>query len=155
MNKQIRENIFETNSSSVHSFSIARDAQVYDTFYCYDDEIVNVDTAEFGRGDGEVISNANEKAAYLYTYALFYSKKPEDYIEQLRRVFKEHTKKDVVFEHEVKGHKIEDVEAYEEGYGYIDHQSVEKPEMIFKGGDYYIKEFVFNPDSILILEADG
>lgn len=60
---QIRDNVFETNSSSTHSLCISKDKFDYKNLPAY----MNVYTDEvFGWGN-DCLSTSDEKASYLYT----------------------------------------------------------------------------------------
>jgi hypothetical protein len=78
--KQIRRGIFETNSSSIHSITIANNES--DDFKNYLPEKLVFDVGEFG-WEFDRYNDTNTKANYLYT-GLFYHKKKEEYLNKIK-----------------------------------------------------------------------
>jgi len=81
--KQIRLNVFETNSSSTHSIAITKNNNVVD----YPDSI-NFKFGEFG-WEKDTLSSVDEKASYLYTAIINYASNPDDYLEYLENILNE------------------------------------------------------------------
>ena len=128
--KKIRKGVFETNSSSTHSISIsiAEDGNKIklDTLPLDEDGVCRIHQDEFG-WEHAMFNSPTMKAAYAYTYA-----KDDIYkMARLGRVIGEQTKASIEFE---------------EGDGYIDHQSYDVCEEAFKD-DETLKRFIFSPMS--------
>lgn len=140
--KQIRKNCFETNSSSTHSLIIKSDVTV-DTIK---DEICGIEfeLGVFGWGT-EIYRDTHTKASYLFTYCHI-NGLPVDFIsEVLDRYGIDYTFRS--------GSELEPYEDF-----YIDHQSVDYAEEIYK----YTKEsesnllnYLFNTDFELIISNDN
>lgn len=128
MKKQIRRSVFETNSSSVHSITIALTNSYEDTINSLEDDVIGFHFGEFGWGYEEYDSVDN-KASYLWTGIVC-----SDYFtpEQIKQV-KENIK-NVLSKHGLSGY-FEPYEtcSYETSdggtrvycrpinYGYVDH----------------------------------
>lgn len=71
MKRQVRRNVFETNSSSVHSISISNKGTLEPSYLCVDDETnkIGVSFGEFGWGYDK-INSQSEKLEYLLTMAI-------------------------------------------------------------------------------------
>src|SRR4051794_35085386 len=69
MKTKIRRGVFETNSSSCHSISIASGAEVNDTLYVNEEGVCDIHPGEFGWGY-EQSRDASSKAAYALTWAM-------------------------------------------------------------------------------------
>lgn len=133
--KNIRQSVFETNSSSTHSVSVSKDTDgIYDTLFP-ENGILTIDGMDFG-WEWQTYNDAATKAAYVAVY-LNYNALQKDTLE---KVLKEHTgAKEVVF-------NIKDF--------YIDHQSVNEAGYLFLSEET-LKEFIFNPKSYLMLGNDN
>jgi len=142
--KNIRQNVFETNSSSTHSISISNKTPgVYDTLELSDDGVLVLNGGEFG-WDWKRFHDALTKANYAAVHA--YSN--DDLKEMLRKVLREHTgAKAVVF-------NFSDNFNDDKPWGYIDHDSVGVCNDAFLDEDT-LKEWIFNPDSYLITGNDN
>ena len=133
---KIRKGVFETNSSSSHSISIATaDKQfVLDTsFMPEEDGVLRLYGGEFG-WEWNKINDSNTKANYCAVCAI-----DDDYkSDMLIEVLQEQTgAKDVEFAFN------------KEGYGnYIDHQSYDVPLEAFKSKET-LRNFIFNLNSWL------
>jgi len=137
---QKRIGIFETNSSSTHSVSI-------DTGFDYVmpesiGEIIVIEPGEFG-WEQERYDDFSSRASYAYTYAKNYGRKKD--LMDLINVIESFTGSKVEFE------KNED-DFYENGY--IDHQSVDEAEIIFKNKET-IKKFLFGRKSYFKTDNDN
>lgn len=64
--KTIRNSLFETNSSSVHSIVVnGQDEYSYKNFDC-----VNLDEFGWGYGEDNLLKTPDQKLSYLFTYAI-------------------------------------------------------------------------------------
>ena len=141
MKRLIRHGVFETNSSSSHSISIARGAKIYETLKVDIYGCVRIKPGEFG-WDEERFYEPEDKASYAMAYA---AKQPNgDCLEMLGDVIKEHTGcKTVLFgEDECRN------------FGYIDHQSDDVCMDAFASKEA-LKEFLFNPESYVETDNDN
>jgi hypothetical protein len=97
MTTQIRQNVFETNSSSTHSICIAKDVELFPSRF------LRFTFGDFG-WENVVLGSIDEKASYLYT-GLIDNDRQEDF-------------KRIVATLERKGIEVLVVE---DGEGYVDH----------------------------------
>lgn len=128
---QIRKNVFETNSSSSHSVVISEGTDFITEKF---PEVIEIETGEFGWGYDEY-SDWYNLASYAFTHAMNDSKK----MNMLKNVIKEYTGSDVKFI---------------PGDGYIDEQSFDEAESLFKDEDT-LKRFIFGKNSSLIIDNDN
>lgn len=136
--KKIRNKCFETNSSSAHSVTVAETTDMYDTLLPDDNGKINIrGNGEFGWGY-DTYNDPYTKAQYL----LQYSQDDEVRQDEVKEVIREHTQAKSV--------------NFENGGGYVDHNSIGETsiENIFLSKDS-IKEFIFNKNSILIIDNDN
>lgn len=155
MKQQIRHNVFETNSSSTHSISIApgNEELLMDTSLKPDENgNVILQGGEFG-WDYDSYYDAQSKASYMAIYASCWSgDKKEEFIEKLKRVIIEQTgAKDVLFnfteEYDSKDGK---------NWSYIDHQSVDSEDYHWVFDDEEtLRQFIFNRNSVLTTDNDN
>ena len=164
MTIQIRYGVFETNSSSTHSISVATGAAVYETLPLSQDDYVVLKGGEFGweRAD---YNDALTKANYMAIYAMSWAhKKPrsegplteadhfyykEEFTEILKGVIKRQTGcKDVIFAF--------GTDWNDRNWSYIDHQSVESNDYhhLFYD-DKLLKQFLFDSNSWLETDNDN
>lgn len=154
--KNIRNGVFETNSSSTHSVSISSGCAVYDTLVPDDDGNIVLTGGQFG-WEWETYTDPQTKANYAavycsdsdgYTSEL--KSRASKYREMLIDVIKKHTgAKNVVFDFTT---DWEEARKLGVETSYIDHQSA-----IYEGGDCdlafkdeeTLKNFLFNPASEL------
>lgn len=137
MKKQlIRNNVFETNSSSSHSISIADNTKEFtlETIYPDQDGIVIVEGGEFG-WEWEKYNDAQTKASYCAVY----SQNNPDKRKMLIEVIKEQTGAEMV--------NVSDE-------GYIDHDSDGVASDAFVSKDT-LKNFIFNKNSWLFTGNDN
>jgi hypothetical protein len=141
--KNIRRGVFETNSSSTHSISIAANtAGLYVTLMPDADGVITLTGGEFGWGQ-ETYYDAHTKASYC---ALDTTN--DLYLRQLLvDTIKNHTgAKDVVFDFS---------DDYKHpNYSYIDHQSHGTSHEAFSN-EQTLKDFIFNPNSYLETDNDN
>ncbi len=150
--KVTRRNVFETNSSSTHSITIAGgdyEPQGLDVSPEHG-SAVRIHPGEFG-WEQATYRDAATKASYALTFA----KQTEDdaALELLRRVIAAETAAVVVFVQTGDEHHP---------WGYIDHQSCESYDgevegaavEVFKSRDA-LRDFIFNPQSVLVTDNDN
>lgn len=143
--KKIRQGVFETNSSSMHSVHIAESSKdtIYKTINPNEEGVIEISSGKYG-WDEETFSSVNDKASYAFTYTQYGDE--ERLIEMLRSVIKKHTGcNEVVF-----------LKTSDEYYpkGYIDHQSTEVLNEAFSSEES-LKEFLFNPESYFQTDNDN
>jgi len=138
--KNIRNKVFETNSSSTHSISIYNATQgLYDTIVPNSKGVIALVGGEFG-WEWEKYNDAETKA----NYAAVFAKDNQQMTDMLEQVIKDHT-----------GAKKVDLSGVG---GYIDHQSA-----LSEGGDALkafdtpqtLKNFIFHPESWLFTGNDN
>lgn len=139
---QIRQGVFETNSSSTHAVSVVR----YDASCCEIPESIHFGTSgEFG-WDNERYFDIASKANYLWIAVCDEFNRLEDEDELLRikaafvKILNDYGVKHVTFDEEdYKEHQLWDGEPYLEIDGYIDHsnelygwaqQMIDDPELL-------------------------
>lgn len=136
--KNIRNNVFETNSSSTHSISIAENCDgIYDTLPVENGKVL-LTGGDFGwawEKFDDTLSKAN--------YAAQYAEGDKKLTDMLVAVIKSHT-----------GAKEVELELS----GYIDHQSARVEGGACKEAftnKKFLKEFIFNPESFFITGNDN
>ena len=163
----IRTGVYETNSSSCHSISIAKGTEVYDTIVPDSEGKIILTGGEFGGSySKEHVTDAFTKANYAALLLIYLEKfrnqsydpkKAEfanmHYVQALynfHKVIKEHTgAEEIIFDF-----TMEDYNHH--NYSYIDHDSVEsKSDFEALTSAENIKEFIFNPKSVLTLQYSG
>ena len=140
--KTIRNNVFETNSSSSHSLCIS-EGTLDDMIYPDEEGKIKLVGGEFGWGYEEY-NDALTKANYCTVAFLNH----ESNLEMLKEVIIEHTKcEEVVI--------LAELYNYRSLYNsYIDHQSIgEAADNIHSKED--LKNFIFNSNSKLIIDNDN
>lgn len=139
--KNIRQNVFETNSSSTHSVSInANTDGIYDTIIPLDNGVITLIGGEFGwewRQINDTLTKAN--------YAAVYARDDEKLTNMLTNVIKDHTgAKEVIYdldEYSYIDHQSDKHEGGECGYAFATNQS--------------LKDFIFSPNSWLFTGNDN
>lgn len=140
--KKIRQQVFETNSSSCHSITISNTGNLFQTLYPDDNGNIVLYGDEFGWGV-ETHNDVATKASYLVTHLKTVSDHNE---EMFVKVIKEHTgAKNVIIE--PNGDKFFP-------YGYIDHQSEGEANRAFKS-EMTLFQYLFNPNSELHIDHDN
>jgi hypothetical protein len=133
--KQIRKNVFETNSSSTHSICIANTSDLI---------IPNEIEFKFGEFGWEIdkLSSIEEKASYLYT--ALYAFDELDYIDELKQIFID------------KGITTTFDDPNDVDCGYIDHYS-ELSDFIknIKNNENVLFEYLFSPLSFVLTGNDN
>jgi hypothetical protein len=152
MTKQIRQAVFETNSSSTHSISVASgptEGILLDTIGVIDVDgvpTVVVPPGEFG-WEVEDYNDAPTKASYAAIYARDWSGgRSEEFFDILTKVIEDQTGCDHVV------YNLGD-----DCWGsYIDHQSVECGELDYLFDDpEALRQFIFNRNSTLHTDNDN
>ena len=141
---KVRNNVFETNSSSCHSISVhSGNADMYQTLYPdHKEGVLTFTGGEFG-WEFAKYHDAITKAEYLVTLFKVHGKSDQELFE---RVVLDHTGATRI-EYDIKG---------EYDVAYIDHQSTEDPSKpIFHLTYETMKDFIFNPDSVLMTGNDN
>ena len=166
MKRQIRRNVFETNSSSMHSLSICK--QGCNGFLSVDEETNKVITnfGEFGWGYEKYYS-ASKKLSYLVTMLVETHnecKSMEELCEtedfkNINSVVAEHCDCDGIFIDEEVGVKSYTWNGKEYSYfeheGYVDHQSVMQINDLLDEYGCTIEEFIFDEGIKLIIDNDN
>ena len=138
MTINIRQQVFETNSSSSHSITIAKNNDVLETIIPDEDGNIHLKGGQFG-WEWTQIKDPLIKANYCAVDQW----ENKDRIEMLKQVLKEHTgAKEIIFD-------------ISEGYtgspqinGYIDHDSLGTTSSVFKNLET-LRNFIFNPQSVI------
>jgi len=147
---KLRRGVFETNSSSTHSISIASGAETLDTLYVDPDGVCRIHGGEFG-WEVEDYNSAPMKAAYALVWAKEYGN--EQNRQMLKKVIQTQTgAKDVVFTDFVDADR--NLVSAEYDPGYIDHQSSDVCAEAF-ASEETLRNFIFNQRSILHTDNDN
>jgi len=134
--KQVRQEVYETNSSSSHSISIAswNRKTIYDTLIPDEDGVIKLTGGDYG-WEGGSSRDCLDKCNYCAQDTI----NNQAYSDMLAEVICEHTgARLVVFDCD----------------GYIDHQSQGTSYDAFSSKDT-LKEFLFNPRSYLDIDNDN
>ena len=165
-----RSGIFETNSSSSHSISLAKggDTPLKSTLYINGNNEIHIMADEFGWGE-DIHNDAETKLSYLVTW-IFYrvdyeqitklcdeGSNAEGYVgllsgeiaffwDKLKNIIKEFTGATLHLDTSEGNYAV---------LGSIDHQSYDVAADLLKGSDKEIIEFIFNPASTLVIDHDN
>lgn len=151
--KNIRQGVFETNSSSTHSITLGpNNDSIMDTLPLDFQGNVVLLGGEFG---WEICNykDANSKASYAAIYALDWSgAKSEEFVKTLKDTIVDQTGcKDVIFDFSTDW----SVDMHETT-SYIDHQSVEDNDLDYLFEDpELLRNFIFNKNSVLRTDNDN
>ena len=143
--KNIRQQVFETNSSSSHSISICSSSQTYSTIHPDENGVITLIGGEFGCGYEEYY-DSETKANYC-AVDMF---NDESKIEMLKKVICDHTgAKEVVLD-------FDPHECYSNSHNwsYVDHQSQGTSSDAFEN-ESTLKNFIFGRGSYLIIDNDN
>lgn len=165
MRRQVRRNVFETNSSSMHSLSIAKKGV---TEYLHVDEYTNKVITEFGEfGWGyEEYNDPETKLSYLVTmlvethsdcYSLEELYNTEDF-KKINDIVAARCECDGVEINEKITQMVSfDGKKYDwnSHEGYIDHQSVEAIDTLLERYNCTIEEFIFDKGITLVIDNDN
>lgn len=171
----IRNNVFETNSSSCHSLEITDETELNDIPIPDDEGVITLLSGDFG-WELRTYYSFESKAAYLIVYIRDWCKdqkedRKEEFKTILEDLIKEKTGGTVAYElgfWDRKTVTYKDKQGKEfsyetnEGDGYIDHQSVEDKDLHFlfdkTHKDYIegeLERFLFNKKSVLETDNDN
>ena len=141
---KVRRNVFETNSSSMHSLSIIkRKDNQYD--YLGKDETLFIELGEYGWGYDE-LHTAGEKLNYVLT-KIYYDAIDEESLNIVKDLVLQKTGCDI------------EIENYNDGNFWIDHQSIDmlSKQQQASGLCYrdFIETVIFNPNYVIIIDNDN
>lgn len=147
MRKQIRQSVFETNSSSTHSVTIG-----YGNHFVPYYEELDIVTDEFGWGEC-TYTNLEDKLSYALTFALqsAYDKKN---FEMLNDLLVERMPECLITYEGMEYKELLDSDWDDMDLGYIDHQSVEEASKIFNSEED-LEDFIFSTDSYFETDNDN
>lgn len=153
MKTQIRQAVFETNSSSSHSLTVATFAEgdILDTLYPNNEGVIVVEPDDFG-WEWEDYSDPQTKLSYCAIYARDWVGDDTDkYLAILTSVIQQQVGTDVVVQYPLEKDKNGNYKS-----GYIDHQSVESRDLdyLFQEPEL-LRQFIFNPKSTLSTGNDN
>jgi len=165
MKQLIRHSVFETNSSSCHSISIAQGMELNNIPYPDNNGNIKIESGEFG-WEVDSYNDFDSKASYLIVYIRDWSRgKKEEFRNIFENVIKEQTGcenilyEDQFWDIETKEYEYEGkVRSYESnlGRGYIDHQSVEDGDLDYMFENISeMKDFLFCTGSVLYTDNDN
>ena len=138
MKKQIRQGVFETNSSSTHSICIAKDVELIIP------KGLHFEFGEFG-WNFDTLKSINQKASYLYT-GLIVNDRQKDF-NKIVEVLK---KKDVIATYE----SIDDRTIWD--CGYIDHSDKLTNFLnVICEDEEKLMRFLFSPMSFILTGNDN
>ena len=155
-----RKGVFETNSSSMHSVTVADNGGLKNNLACDEEGMIYVEGGEFGWEEAEY-TDVYTKLSYLITFIFeryvdlrtrevtwrrFNPSKERYYWKKLQRVVENFTG------------CLLDIKMKEKNtfpMGYIDDQSREVAEALLDGTDGRLKRFIFNPKSVLKTDHDN
>ena len=144
---QIRQGVFETNSSSTHSITIGSS-----NYYIPDITKLNIQTGEYG-WEIETYYDLNNKASYALTYAVYVNPL---YIDMLRDVILDAIPNCIItyngLEYDEFLEKVNNADYFE--LGYIDHQSFDDVGYVFNSYDN-LYNFLFSTDSYFETDNDN
>lgn len=158
MKRQVRNSVFETNSSSTHSFTYGK---TYNDLVVEEDGYVHTDLGEFG-WEIEDYYESSSKLAYIllaatsFTGHTFWWASNDDFSERLESFKK--TQEYMEIEDAVKTRmSCEGIIIDENSEGYIDHQSLEYDSFdswLADTGASSIEDFIFG-DIVLHTDNDN
>lgn len=147
MKKQVRRNVFETNSSSMHSLSISRQGITEHPYMPLMGNKVIVYTDEFSWGYDEY-NDPEMKLSYLIT--MLYCLNGFD----VRAVY-ETEEFQKINEIVSKRCGCEGIFISDKFEGYVDHQSLDDIDEMMKEYGCTIEEFIFDEGITLIIDNDN
>lgn len=146
---QIRQGVFETNSSSTHSITIGSS-----NYYIPDITKLNIQTGEYG-WEIDTYYGLNYKASYALTYAVDVN---PIYVDMLRDVILDAIPNCIItyngLEYDEFFDKVNNDKDYFWELGYIDHQSFDDVEFIFNSYDN-LYNFLFSNNSYFKTDNDN
>lgn len=149
MKKQIRQGVFETNSSSTHSICIAKNAQL--TLPTQ----LHFEFGEFG-WESNTLDSVDEKASYLYTGLMANERKKdfENIVKLLRDTGIQVTAEDPIYEQYT--YEGNNGSSYIKNGGYVDHSDKLKEFLDAVCEDEgKLLRYLFSPLSFIITGNDN
>jgi hypothetical protein len=141
---KVRRNVFETNSSSMHSLSISKDKQNQDDSLGKD-ETLFIELGEYCWGYDE-LHTAGEKLNYVLT-EIHYNVINKAALDIVKDLVLQKTGCDI------------EIENYNDGNFWIDHQSIDmlSKQQQASGLCYrdFIENVIFNPNYVIIIDNDN
>lgn len=149
---KIRNSVFETNSSSMHSLVIKKNGTMItadkakEDFYAHDGvlEIWNDDAVYFDRYPFEILTKPLRKFEYLVASFAKNEKVRNEIIELYKA---ELGLKDIIFPSVYS-------DEYEPNYGCVDHQSIGLVTKYLEKNKISFKDFIFNDKYVIIIDGD-
>lgn len=148
MNKQIRQSVFETNSSSTHSMSISPG-----NHYIPNVETMEIYTGYFG-WEERVYTSIEDKLSYALTFAL--NNYSMDDLDMLNELLMENMPETEILYDGMTFEELSEInlENTDMDFGYIDHLSIgEASKMFFSKG--HLEDFIFGTDSYFKTDNDN
>lgn len=148
MKKQIRQGVFETNSSSTHSMCIHPGSK-----YVPNMSKLEIKTGEFG-WEEETYDRMADKLSYALTYAL--GGNSNKYIEMLNEVLTDNMPDTDITYNGMPYEELLEMDVYRDDvdFGYIDHQSLDEASEMFLSKNN-LEDFIFGRDSYFITDNDN
>ena len=148
MKRQIRQGVFETNSSSTHSLCINAGNR-----YIPNMRRLKIETGEFG-WEEETYYGMDDKLSYALTYAL--GGNSNKYIEMLNEVLTDNMPDtDITYDGMSYEELLEmDVSRDDVDFGYIDHESISEASGMFLSKNS-LEDFIFGRDSYFETDNDN
>ena len=157
----IRRNVFETNSSSMHSLVVVKNPKPYDSrelhLNCYNPEHSyelfgwGEDDANFGRHPYKVLRDPQDKLRYYVAHELGNCEKYEK-IDEIKEFISKHTSVPVSKISITVRNRDEGKRDY---YGYIEHNDTgESPFEYLNRKHISMEEFIMNPKYVVIVDGD-
>lgn len=144
--KQIRKSIFETNSSSCHSFTIDFDSGIFDTLFVDSDGWITFIGGEFG-WEEETYYDAQTRANYCAVFVELCRCDNPRFKEMFENVIKQMTGAKYI--------NYNFTQEYNNNYSYIDHQSLDDIEDFIFENEESLKHFIFGRHSTLTTDNDN
>ena len=152
----IRNNVFETNSSSSHSIVMTKQDTYLDTVepspWAFDEDgsyrIWNEEDLEFGRYPFDVLCDWEGRCYYAIA-----SYGDAEHLEQIEEICRKHVK-DFTYFKMPNRHAWDDDEEDAESYGYVDHQSMGLLQAFLKKHNVTLEDFIFNDKYVVIIDGD-
>lgn len=158
--KKIRNEVFETNSSSMHSICIVKNKtedrytpkEIVDGVWVFGDGSVELsyDECSFGREPFEILCNLFRKT--LYAFASFGAERSDEITRIFVKAYNEAA--DKVGEDHMREFCFDtdyDDEVY---YGDIDHQSRGLLQRFLDNNKISLEEFLLNPKYVVVIDGD-
>lgn len=165
---QVRNGVFETNSSSSHSIVIAKgkkndriytEEEFKDRFYLDEKGRSSVweHTLDFGRSPFHIISGFREKVLYAIAYfcGSYQGKEQRDYyFREITDIVKKYVDGFDGFNMPKERYWNEDTEEKGYYYGSVDHQSYGLLKSILNGEGISLEEFLTNKKYVIVIDGD-